>query len=142
MPLKRRAGFNQHIFLLVDMRCVTMLLRGCSGVTYGGPTLSRCILCRLTGLIVITRPASKTYCPVLNVCRPAPATLAQHLTNVGPMSACALLSHSHQHKTLLSIDQLLAGTSDRGPASIRHWVSVVLTCSGLRHQPQIVMNIE
>ena len=29
----------------------------------------------------------------------------------------------------------------RGPASSQHWVSVVLNCSGYRHQLEIVMNI-
>ena len=40
MPLKTRAALNRHNFLLVDMRCDTMLFRGCTGITNGGPALS------------------------------------------------------------------------------------------------------
>ena len=126
------------------MRCDTMLVGGCTGVTDGGPALSR----HWVGVSYVhahcshARRASKTYCPVLNVCWPTLATLAQHLTDVGSVSSCAMLTHGHEHKTQLIIEQLLAGAGDNGPALNRHRVSVVLICSGLGHQPKIVMNIE
>ena len=55
---------------------------------------------------------------------PAPATLAQHLTDIGSVSACTLWTHHHQQKTLTSVEWLIAGVIDGGPALNRHWVDV------------------
>ena len=132
----------QHVLCYNHWQCWLWVVLALHTVGQHWADIGSVYLCRPTRHIVVTCPASKTYCPVLNVCRPAPATLAQHLTDVGLVLACALLRHWHQHKTLFSVEQLLAGAGDSGPALIRHWVSVVQTCSGHRYQPEIVMNIE
>ena len=67
MPLKTRAALNQHNFLLVHMRCDTMLVQGCTGVTDSGPTLNRhwvSLSCMPTRRIVVTSPQQEALLSV------------------------------------------------------------------------------
>ena len=61
------AALNPHNFLLVDIRCDTMLVRSCTGVTEGGPTLSRHWDGVTTAEKNILRFCYKHYKPSLNV---------------------------------------------------------------------------
>ena len=92
------------------------------------------MLCGLT-------PASIKHCLGMNGYWPAPAKLAQHLTDIGFVSACTLWTH-HQRKALPSVEWMLARAGDGGPGLNRHWVSAVVTYHGHEHQLKIVMNIE
>ena len=55
---------------------------------------------------------------------PAPATLAQHLTDIGSVSACIQLTHNRQQKALSSVEWLMARVGDGRPALNRHLVDV------------------
>ena len=146
VPLKTRAAFNQHIFLLVYIHCDTMLVRGCTGVIYGGPTLSRhwvgvSYTCKTTWLTVVTRPASARHSLLPGVeCMPASASDAGPTFNRGRVGFSV-----RSVETLTPALNTAQGLNSCWPAPAtvdQHWVSVVLTCSGLRHQPEIVMNKE
>ena len=60
----------------------------------------------------------------LNGYCPAPATLAQHSTAIGSVSACTLWTHHSQQKALSSVEWLMARSGDDGPVLIRHWFDV------------------
>ena len=83
-------------------------------------------------------------CSVLNGCWPAPAM--QHWDDIGPVyrvSTCiVVMRYIAKHDALTNVEWMLASTGDGRPALNRSWVSVVLTCSGHRHQLEIVMKIE
>ena len=55
---------------------------------------------------------------------PAPATLAQSLTDIGSVSACTLWTHHRKQKALASVEWLMVRIDDGGPALNRHWVDV------------------
>ena len=137
-------------FILVDIRCDTMMGRVCTGVTAPLQAMGQHwdSIGSMYGVYDYTAhctevcPASKMPCPISNRCWPAPAMLAQHLAVIGSVSACTLWAHWHQHEALLGVAWVMAGAGDDGPALNLRWVSVMLTCSGHRHQLEIVMDIE
>ena len=51
---------------------------------------------------------------------PAPATLAQHLTDIASVSVCTPWTHHRQQKTLASVEWLMARVGDSGPALNQH----------------------
>ena len=69
-------------------------------------------------------PASMKYWLGLNGYWPATATLAQHLTDIGSLSACTLWTHHRQQKALSSVEWLMAKAGDSGSALDRHWVEL------------------
>ena len=101
-----------------------------SGVTDGGPTLTQLwfnATCWYRQQEVLTRA---------EWILPAPATLAQHLTDIGSVSACTCVSaftHHRQQKALSSVEWLMARAGKSGPALNRHWVDVsyLLVVGGL-----------
>ena len=52
---------------------------------------------------------------------PAPATLAQHLTDIESVSACILWTRHRQQKALSSVEWLMARFGGGGPALHKHW---------------------
>ena len=83
-----------------------------ASVTDGGPTLTQL-------WIKSAGTASMKYWLGLNGYCPAPATLAQHLTDIGSVSAC-----TGQQKAMSIVQWLMARAGDGGPALNQHWVDV------------------
>ena len=108
-----------------------MLDGGCTRVTDGGPTLNQhWFNVSITG----TTFTRTTHCPVLNGCWPEGGATSLNWVSVLCVTCIVVTPHIAKHDALTSVEWMLASAGDSGPALIRNWISVVLTCSGHRYQ--------
>ena len=129
----------KHTCKLHGIGSLLALGRCCSGVTDSGPTLIQHWLCWLCY-------NWNNHYMHWNDVVPSSAMVAEHWTYVGKVYPVYVVHYRDttpgQHNSLSCVESTLASVGNGGPALNRHWISIMLTCSGHKHYLKIVINFE